>query len=106
VTALDASAVAKLLLEFGQRTALRGGNPYRAKAYSRAAENLLTLTMPLADVIAKGRLREVPGVGETIADIISKLHETGTHPALEAMRNELPEGLLDMLSIPGCVRRS
>jgi histidinol phosphatase-like PHP family hydrolase len=34
---LDASAVAKLLHEFGQRTALRGGNPYRARAYSRAA---------------------------------------------------------------------
>lgn len=30
---LDASAVAKLLHEFGQRTALRGGNPYRARAY-------------------------------------------------------------------------
>ena len=38
---LDASAVAKLLHEFGQRTALRGGNPYRTRAYSRAAENLL-----------------------------------------------------------------
>ena len=33
--ALDASAVAKLLAEFGQRSALRGGNPYRARAYSR-----------------------------------------------------------------------
>jgi DNA polymerase (family X) len=39
---LDASAVAKLLHEFGQRTALRGGNPYRARAYSRAALGHLT----------------------------------------------------------------
>src|ERR1700720_2844623 len=39
---LDASAVAKLLHEFGQRTALRGGNPYRARAYSRAALGRLT----------------------------------------------------------------
>src|SRR5437764_1933058 len=30
---LDASTIAKLLVEFGQRTALRGGNPYRARAY-------------------------------------------------------------------------
>jgi DNA polymerase (family 10) len=43
---LDASAVAKLLHEFGQRTTLRRGNPYRARAYSRAAENLLALTVP------------------------------------------------------------
>ena len=39
---LDASAVAILLHEFGQRTALRGGNPYRARAYSRAALGHLT----------------------------------------------------------------
>ena len=39
---LDASAVAKLLHEFDQRTALRGGNPYRARAYSRAALGHLT----------------------------------------------------------------
>jgi DNA polymerase (family X) len=46
---LDASAIAKLLAEFGQRTALRGGNPYRARAYRRAAESLLALTTPLSD---------------------------------------------------------
>jgi DNA polymerase/3'-5' exonuclease PolX len=40
---LGSSEVAKLLHEFGQRTAFRGGNPYRARAYTRAAENLLTL---------------------------------------------------------------
>ena len=39
--ALGTSEVAKLLHEFGQRTAVRGGNPYRARAYTRA--NLLTL---------------------------------------------------------------
>jgi hypothetical protein len=32
----------------GQRIALRGGNPYRARAYGRAAENLLALTTPLS----------------------------------------------------------
>jgi DNA polymerase (family X) len=56
--------VAVLLREFGQRTALRGGNPYRAKAYTRAAENLLALTEPLEDLVAEGRLKEIPGVGD------------------------------------------
>ena len=61
---LSGPEVAKLLQEFGQRTALRGGNPYRAKAYTRAAENLLALTEPLEDLIAEGRLKEIPGVGD------------------------------------------
>jgi DNA polymerase (family 10) len=53
---LDAVAVAKLLAEYGRRSALRGGNPYRARAYRQAAENLLALTEPLAKVVAEGRL--------------------------------------------------
>jgi DNA polymerase (family 10) len=43
---LDASEVADLLLEIGRRASLEGGNPYRAKAYIRAAESLRTLGHP------------------------------------------------------------
>src|ERR1700710_34739 len=76
---LDASQVAVLLAEYGRRSALRGGNPYRSKAYVRAAENLAALAEPLEHMVAEGRLQEVPGIGDAIADIISKLHRTGTH---------------------------
>jgi len=98
---LDASAVARLLNEFARRSALRGGNPYRARAYSRAAESLATLTLPLEDLIRQERLRDIPGVGDAIADIITMLHATGTHPSLDAMRQEVPAGVLDFLTIPG-----
>lgn len=99
--ALSSSEVAKLLHEFGQRTALRGGNPYRARAYTRAAENLLTLAEPLEDIVAQNRLREIPGVGDAIADIVTKLHRTGRHPALDEMRTEIPAGTLELLTVPG-----
>jgi DNA polymerase (family X) len=101
MTALDATSVATLLREFGQRSALRGENPFRAKAYARAADNLLALSLPLETIITQDRLREIPGVGDAIADIIKKLHATGTHPALEKMRKEIPSGVLDILTIPG-----
>jgi DNA polymerase (family 10) len=98
---LDASSVAELLAEYGQRAALRGGNPYRARAYGRAAENLMALALPLEDVIATGQLRDIPGVGEAIAAIITTLHLTGTHPSLESMRRETPGSVLEMLGLPG-----
>jgi DNA polymerase (family X) len=98
---IETPEVIRLLREFGQRVALRGGNPYRAKAYARAAESLGTLTVPLGEIIREGRLREIPGVGEAIANIVTRLHQTGTHPGLEAMRKEMPAGVLEMLTVPG-----
>ncbi|MCP3398936.1 MULTISPECIES: PHP domain-containing protein [unclassified Bradyrhizobium] len=98
---LDTRAVASLLREYAQRTALRGGNPYRAKAYSRAADSLVALAIPLHVLVAEDRLTEIPGVGDAIADIIGKLHKTGTHPSLEKLRKEIPAGVLEMLAVPG-----
>jgi len=98
---LDASGVARLLEEFGQRLELSGENPYKARAYSNAAKSLRGLTKPLADLIANGQLRDIPGVGPTIAERIRALHETGTHPALEALREDIPADVLEMLKIPG-----
>ncbi|MET4717322.1 DNA polymerase (family 10) [Bradyrhizobium japonicum] len=97
---LDARAVAGLLREYAQRTALRGGNPYRAKAYSRAADSVAALADPVDVLIDEDRLTEIPGVGDAIADIITKLHKTGSHPSLEKLRKEIPEGVLEMLAVP------
>jgi DNA polymerase (family X) len=80
---------------------LRGGNPYGAKAYFRAADSLTALAVPLDMLIAQDRLTEIPGVGDAIADIITTLHQTGTHPSLEKLRKEIPEGVLEMLAVPG-----
>jgi DNA polymerase (family 10) len=47
------------------------------------------------------RLTEIPGVGDAIAEIITKLHATGSHPSLEKLRKEVPAGVLEMLTVPG-----
>lgn len=98
---LGATDVAALLQEFSQRSLLAGGNPHRVRAYAKAAESLRATTEPLSDLIARKKLQDIPGVGDSIADIIAKLHRTGTHPTLEEMRRDLPAGVLDLLAIPG-----
>ena len=97
----DTQSVARLLREYAQRTALRGGNPYRAKAYFKAADSLGALSQPLDRIIAAGTLTEIPGIGDAIADIITKLHQTGSHPSLEKLRKEVAAGVLELFSIPG-----
>jgi DNA polymerase (family 10) len=101
MTLLDAPAVAQLLVEIGQRLSLAGENPYKARSYSRAAQGLMSLTVPLEDVVAGDRLREIPGVGAALAETIKQLHQHGTTSKLEAMRAELPPGLLTLSRIPG-----
>lgn len=101
VPKIGTQEIAKLLREYAQRSALRGGNPYRAKAYSRAADSLTALAVPIERLIEEDRLTEIPGVGDAIADIIIKLHRRGTHPSLEKLWQEVPAGVLELLSVPG-----
>jgi DNA polymerase (family 10) len=98
---LEAPEVSDLLLEIGRRASLDGGNPYKAKAYVRAAESLRNASRPLADIIRGGELRDIPGVGDAIAERIVTLHRTGTDPALVKMRAKVPAGVLDLLAVPG-----
>ena len=87
----DTQTVARLLREYAHRSSLRGGNPYRAKAYLKAADSLSALAQPLDRIIAAGML----------ADIVTELHQTGSHPSLEKLRQEVPEGVLELFALPG-----
>jgi DNA polymerase (family 10) len=39
-------------------------------------------------------LTEIRGIGGAIADIVTKLHQTGSHPSLDKLRKEVPAGVL------------
>ncbi len=47
------------------------------------------------------QLTEIPGIADAIADIVTKLYRTGTHPSLEKKRIEIPAGVLELLDVPG-----
>ena len=97
---LDGPQVADLLLEIGRRASLEGGNPYKAKAYIRAAESLRTLVVPLDEVVRRSQLRAIPGVGDAIARRIIELRDKGTDEALDRQRAKFPASLLELLDIP------
>jgi Helix-hairpin-helix domain len=63
---LETSEVSRLLREQGQRLEMEGGNPYRARAYGRAAENLSLISAPLDQLVAASRLKEIPGIGDAL----------------------------------------
>src|SRR5689334_21509978 len=98
---LGAAAIADLLRELAARMEFAGVNPYRARADKRAADNLGLTTTPLPQLIAQNRLKEIPGVGNSLAAVITRLHETGHYPVLESLREQLPAEVLELLRVPG-----
>src|SRR5262245_53742510 len=95
-----APEIADLLEEIGRRADFEAGNPYKAKAYVRAATSLRRLVRPLDQLIRESALQTIPGVGAAIAKRIEALHRGGTDASLERMRQKLLAGLLPLLGIP------
>ena len=58
----------------------QGANPYRVRAYRRAAFTLRGLDRPVSELLASGgvpALEALPGIGESLARSIRTLVETG-----------------------------
>jgi DNA polymerase (family X) len=98
--AKDRFAVAAALREIALLLGVKGGNPYRARAYQRGAAAVEALAGDLASLVAEQRLTDVPGIGSALAAQIAELHRTGRSSMLDKLRGELPPGILDLIQVP------
>jgi DNA polymerase (family 10) len=83
---------------------IRGDDPFRLRSYRNAAEAIETWPTPMKKIAAEDGivgLQSVPGVGKAIAGKILELLDRGTFDAWERIIKETPEGVLDLLDIPG-----
>src|SRR5205823_1678479 len=55
----------------------------------------------LAEVVAAGKLTEIPGIGATLKDKITTLVTTGHLPFYEDLRKQTPPGLFQLMRLPG-----
>ena len=92
--------IAALFERIADLLEIQGENVFKVNAYRRAAENIREAGRPLAEIRAEGTLRQVPGVGEAIAEKIEELLDTGKLGFYERLRSEVPESLLDLLEVP------
>jgi DNA polymerase (family 10) len=95
------SAVADSFDEMAELLAIEGENPFRVRAYQRAALVIRTLPEPLAEWRRRHELDELPGIGADLAKKIGELLDTGALHALELIRRRVPPGLRALLQLPG-----
>lgn len=81
---------------------IEGANPFRIRAYRRAAQTIEDLPQAASDMVAQGAdLSKLPGVGEDLAGKIAEIVETGHLKALEEVEARTPSTLAALTAIPG-----
>lgn len=98
---MDKREISVMFEEIALILDLKGENPFKSKAYINAARALELLEGDLQDYIIDGRLSGIKGIGKTIGEKLVEIIETGRLKYYEELRGSLPEGLFDMLKIPG-----
>ncbi|WP_016701367.1 DNA polymerase/3'-5' exonuclease PolX [Actinoalloteichus spitiensis] len=93
-------AVADMLTEFAELLAISGADPFKIRAYERAARSVRGHTADLAGLDRPG-LRAIPGVGDQLATKIRQYLDTGTVTELDTLRAEVPAGVRALLAVPG-----
>jgi DNA polymerase (family 10) len=98
---MDRLGIARALGETADLLALTGEEPFRARAYRRAARVLESL--PDADLdrlLAQDRLTTLVGIGRGLARVIGDLARSGRSTTLEQVRGALPGGARELSRIP------
>jgi DNA polymerase (family 10) len=99
---MDPRTAAHVLAQIGAFLELHGENRFKSRAYTTAARAVQALDVDdLTPMLRSGELAECSGLGPATIAVIRDLVETGESSYLERLRQSTPEGLLEMLRVPG-----
>ena len=92
--------IARMFEDIADILEIKEGNPFKIRAYRRAALNLQGFTRDLEELSHK-ELLDIPGVGEDLAAKIEEYLGTGAMSSYEQLKGEVPAGLFALLAVPG-----
>ena len=94
--------IARVFDEIADLLEMKGENQFKIRAYRQAAHTIKKLPSELERMVRNGeKLEAIPGVGEAIAKKIADLVNTRHIKLHDELRAEFPQGILDILAIPG-----
>ncbi|EGD52333.1 DNA polymerase X [Thermoanaerobacter ethanolicus JW 200] len=98
---MDKKEIANILNDIGLLLELKGENPFKSRAYYNAARTIELLDEDIEILVKEDRLKDIKGIGEAINKKITELVLTGKMKYYEDLKASIPEGLVEMLKIPG-----
>jgi len=94
--------IADLFTRLADLLEIDGASPYRVRAYRQASETIAGLSEALSDPSREEKdYSRLPGVGESIAEKIATIVDTGRLPQLEELEERLPADLSEMMQLSG-----
>jgi DNA polymerase (family 10) len=93
-------AVEAMLVEYADLLSVLSGDPYKPRAYEKAARAVGGHPVDLEGKDLPAIL-EVPSVGKSIGEKVHEFLTTGTVADLDALRAKIPAGLREVMGIPG-----
>ena len=97
---IDNNYIAEILKEIAEILQIKSENPFRIRAYEKAAQAVENLSEDVKNLVRENRLTDVPGVGKDLSRKIEELVNTGKLNFFEELKKTIPAGLLDILKIP------
>jgi DNA polymerase (family 10) len=98
---LSNAEIADRLASLGQLLSTQKENPYKVKAYRRAAAHIRNLPESLDDMVRREEdLTQFPGIGAAIASAIREIVNTGTLTKLERLRGEATPAIAELSAHP------
>lgn len=99
---MDSHSAAHVLSQIAAYLELSGANRYKARAYQSAARSLLALgSEDIGRLVRSGEAQSLRGIGPATLSVLRDLVETGESRYLEQLREQMPEGLLELMRVPG-----
>lgn len=99
---MDPRTAAHVLSQISELLELGGENPFKSRAYRSAAAAVLEVTTDdLCPLYRDGSLTKLKGIGPATLGVIGDLCETGESRYFDQLREQTPEGLLELLRVPG-----
>ncbi len=93
--------ISMILEEIGKMLELKGDNPFKIRAYYNGARLIENTEEDVEVLVKERRLNEINGIGKALEAKITELVETGSLAFYETLKKETPEGLFELLKIPG-----
>jgi len=100
-TVISNSELARIFNEIGDMLEILGEVVYKAVAYRRVADSVERYPDDVAALYRRGDPPKLPGAGAALTAKLAELAETGRLEYHERLRAQVPDGLLDILRVPG-----